>query len=310
MFAGLSDIVAEAFHHFQTDHVAGLLGLILLFSPGFDLLIGDLLDLGIEVFAVFGEFKQPRHVVDTGDMRVDVCETLRSGIELESFQQGFHADLNGVAETDSFDSGGLEHSSGEHSHRVGVVEEPGIGSDFFDVSGKIQHHRNGAQGSEDTADAEGVGDGLTQTVFLGDLEVDDSGGFISADLDRVDDKISSGEYEGLCCSKEHYNIPDPEFLNFFDKPEAYKPPKGAESIEELRERTADFLQEIVHNKSMENDTILVSTHGAALRGMISGISHIGIEDFWRGGVHKNCAVTIVDVKDGQARILEEGKTFY
>ena len=123
-------------------------------------------------------------------------------------------------------------------------------------------------------------------------------------------EISFGEYEGLCCSKEHYNIPDPEFLNFFDKPEAYKPPKGAESIEELRERTADFLQEIVHNKSMENDTILVSTHGAALRGMISGISHIGIEDFWRGGVHKYCAVTIVDVKDGQARILEEGKTFY
>ena len=123
-------------------------------------------------------------------------------------------------------------------------------------------------------------------------------------------EISFGEYEGLCCGKEHYNIPDPDFINFFNKPEDYQPPKGAESIDELRKRTADFLEEIVHNKAMENDTILVSTHGAALRGMISGISNIGVKDFWRGGVHKNCAVTIVDVKDGHAVILEEGKTFY
>ncbi len=123
-------------------------------------------------------------------------------------------------------------------------------------------------------------------------------------------EISFGVYEGLCCGKENYNIPDPEFMNFFDRPEAYKPPQGAESIEELRERTADFLQEIVHNKDMENDTILVSTHGAALRGLLSCINHIDIGDFWKGGVHKNCAVTTVEVRDGQAVIIEEGKTYY
>ncbi|MDE6619806.1 MAG: histidine phosphatase family protein [Lachnospiraceae bacterium] len=123
-------------------------------------------------------------------------------------------------------------------------------------------------------------------------------------------EIGFGEYEGLCCGKDNYNIPDPDFMNFFDKPEAYKPPKGAEGIEELKVRTADFLQEIVHNRNMENDTILVSTHGAALRGLLSNINNIGIEDFWRGGVHKNCAVTLVDVKDGRAVIIEEGKTYY
>ena len=99
-------------------------------------------------------------------------------------------------------------------------------------------------------------------------------------------------------------------MNFFDKPEAYKPPAGAEGIDELKARTADFLQEIVHNKNMVDDTILVSTHGAALRALLSNISNIGIEDFWKGGVHKNCAVTIVDVRDGQAVITEEGKTYY
>lgn len=123
-------------------------------------------------------------------------------------------------------------------------------------------------------------------------------------------EIGFGEYEGLCCGKDNFNIPDPEFMNFFDKPEAYKPPRGAEGIDELKARTADFLQEIVHNKNMENDTILVSTHGAALRGLLSCINGAGLKDFWKGGVHKNCAVTIVDVNDGRALIIEEGRTYY
>ena len=99
-------------------------------------------------------------------------------------------------------------------------------------------------------------------------------------------------------------------MNFFDKPEEYQPPKGAETIEELKVRTGDFLQEIVHNKHIENETILVSTHGAALRGLLSNMRGIGIEDFWKGGVHKNCAVTIVDVNHGQTLIMKEGITYY
>ena len=66
----------------------------------------------------------------------------------------------------------------------------------------------------------------------------------------------------------------------------------------------------MHNKDMEDETILVSTHGAALRGILSHISHTKIADFWGGGVHKNCAVTIVEAKQGKVSILEEGKVFY
>ncbi len=128
--------------------------------------------------------------------------------------------------------------------------------------------------------------------------------------DRRIIEISFGEYEGLCCDKEHYNIPDPEFMKFFDKPQEYKPPQGAETIAALRERTTDFFEELVHNKDIEKETILISTHGAALRGILSHINNLGIEDFWRGGVHKNCAVTIVDVDNGKASIIAEGKTYY
>lgn len=123
-------------------------------------------------------------------------------------------------------------------------------------------------------------------------------------------EIGFGEYEGLCCSKEGYNIPDPDFMNFFNKPEAYNPPNGGESIEALCKRTAEFLDEIMHNNDMENETILVSTHGAALRGILSCVNNLEISDFWQGGVHKNCAVTIADIKEGSAHIVEEGRIFY
>ena len=35
-----------------------------------------------------------------------------------------------------------------------------------------------------------------------------------------------------------------------------------------------------------------------------------MERYWDGGVHKNCAVTIVEVKDGKTTILQEAVTYY
>ena len=56
-------------------------------------------------------------------------------------------------------------------------------------------------------------------------------------------EICFGIYEGYCCSREHYTIPDPAFMNFFVDPGNYIPPEGGESIEQLCRRTTDFLHE-------------------------------------------------------------------
>ena len=123
-------------------------------------------------------------------------------------------------------------------------------------------------------------------------------------------EISFGIYEGYHCGKDNYDIPDPDFINFFDNPEKYIPPKNAESIAELCKRTTDFLQELVYNKEYENDVILLSTHGAALRGLLSSVTGRGVDEFWKGGVHKNCAVTIVEAIDGKLVMREVGKVYY
>lgn len=123
-------------------------------------------------------------------------------------------------------------------------------------------------------------------------------------------EVSFGIYEGFHCSEKKYDIPDPQFIDFFKKPEAYCPPEKAESIEALCKRTTDFLQELVHNKELDKETILVSTHGAAMRGLLSSVYHRSKADFWLGGVHKNCAVTILETSETGIEILEEARTYY
>lgn len=122
-------------------------------------------------------------------------------------------------------------------------------------------------------------------------------------------EISFGDFEGLSCSKDHYTIPDPHFMDFFEHPDRYVAPKGGESIPEMCKRTTSFLRELVEDRSLENDTILLSTHGAAMMGLLSTVHQCELENFWNGGVHKNCAVTILDVTDGKIEIVEENKVF-
>lgn len=123
-------------------------------------------------------------------------------------------------------------------------------------------------------------------------------------------EISFGPYEGHCCRKEGYNIPDPDFKRFFTTPADYVPPKGAESIAHLCKRTTDFLQELVQNPDYQDKHILLSCHGAVLKGLLSSFTIKDLNDFWRGGVHKNCGVTILDVKDGEIAIRQENVVYY
>ena len=123
-------------------------------------------------------------------------------------------------------------------------------------------------------------------------------------------EISFGVLEGKIYNPQKGIVDDPQLEKFFEHPESYQCPEGGESISHLIERTGDFLQELVHTKAYEEETILVSCHGAALRGLLAGVKEMELKDFWKGGVHKNCAVTILEVYDGVITILEEGKIYY
>lgn len=122
-------------------------------------------------------------------------------------------------------------------------------------------------------------------------------------------EMAFGEWEGRCCSKEGWNLPE-EFHRFFDAPDQYQAPKGGEDFFMLKKRTGQFLEELYQRKDLEDKTILITTHGAALCGMLNNIKNQPISEFWGEGVHKNCAVTEIEVKDGKPEILSENQVYY
>ncbi len=118
-------------------------------------------------------------------------------------------------------------------------------------------------------------------------------------------EIDFGAYEG-----ESFQLDDENLQNFFSKPEAYYSVDGSESIESVFERTGEFLSELYKKQEYEDSTILLSTHGAALCGLLCNIKQWGKADFWKGGLHKNCGFSIVEVTDGVPKIIEEATVAY
>lgn len=127
--------------------------------------------------------------------------------------------------------------------------------------------------------------------------------------DKRIQEISFGEFEGMSYHPQNYELSDPDFMNFFNAPESYRVPKGGESFEEIIARTGDFWRTITTDPQYQGKTILVSTHGCALKAILANIRQTSVAEFWGSGVHKNCAVTIVEIADDGVNV-EEGKLFY
>lgn len=118
-------------------------------------------------------------------------------------------------------------------------------------------------------------------------------------------EISFGEWEGYSATNPEYPAPDPDFHNFFDRPECYRAPKGAESFEQLLARTGDFLRELAARTEYEHETILVSVHGAVMRALLANIKHTDLAHFWDQGVPKNCAVAIARTEQGCWKLVRQ-----
>lgn len=118
-------------------------------------------------------------------------------------------------------------------------------------------------------------------------------------------EVNFGAYEG-----EDFRLGDENLQNFFARPELYYPVNGSESMESILERTGTFLSELYANPKYQDSTILITTHGAALCGLLCNIKKWEIADFWKGGLHKNCGLSIVEVTDGVPKILEEAMIVY
>ncbi len=124
------------------------------------------------------------------------------------------------------------------------------------------------------------------------------------------EEMSFGSYEGMCCKGEGAEIPAEEFKKFFTDPAHYKTPDDGESFAEFCGRVEAFLVELFQCEAYEDRTILISVHGAVLCAILRAVKQNPLQMFWSGGVHKNCGVTIMDVRNGVPEIIRENVIYY
>lgn len=123
------------------------------------------------------------------------------------------------------------------------------------------------------------------------------------------EEMAFGEYEGKCCARDNWELPE-DFHKFFNDPAGFVPGKGGESFADVKKRTGEFLKSLYKKTEGVYENILITTHGAALAGMLNNIRKEPLEKYWGIEVHSNCGVTEVEVKNGEATILSENVTYY
>lgn len=179
----------------------------------------------------------------------------------------------------------------------------------------VELNENGRRLAKETA--EGMADIPFDLVFTSPLkraketaEIVLNGRSIPILEDERIIEIAFGEDEGKPWRKSEGFAGDPNIYCFFEHPEQYQPGYGAESIEALALRTADFMKDICSRTELQDKTILVSSHGAAVRGILNSLKTWKLEEFWGEGVAPNCGVAIIECRDGSPVLLEQNKIYY
>lgn len=113
-------------------------------------------------------------------------------------------------------------------------------------------------------------------------------------------EIDFGIWEGLGCGPKNMEIPEESFREFFQDPEKVQMPKGGETAAQVKKRTGAFLQELSQDPLLRDKTILIASHGFAVRAMLNPF-YEHPEDFWQGHPPYNCAVNLLET-DGQGRL--------
>ena len=121
-------------------------------------------------------------------------------------------------------------------------------------------------------------------------------------------EIAFGEAEGRSITAAKAD-PEDRMHAFFCDPEAFVPMAGGESFEDVRRRTAAFMEECVLPLEGTCEAVLVASHGVAIRSIVNPVAGIPLKDFWKV-LMKNCTVTVLSVENGQVRIAEEPKLYY
>ena len=194
------------------------------------------------------------------------------------------------------------------------------GETDWNKAGRLQGQTNIPLNANGIHLAEQTGEGLKDVPF--DLA-------ISSPLDRVMEtarqvlrgrivpvipderieEISFGDWEGENIRGESKILPVDFWQIFKENPAAYKRPPHGENFADVLKRTGELYRDLCTKPEYQGKTILISSHGCASRCFLNHFFE-DKEDVWRGGVPKNCAVSIAKIIKGVGKVEELDHIYY
>lgn len=130
----------------------------------------------------------------------------------------------------------------------------------------------------------------------------------SLDVEKLDGlhEFNFGEFEGKTIDEIEKKYPE-ENYNLWNKPEAYVP-VGGEDFEDLFKRVGASFNEIV--KKSKGGNTLVVTHGVYISALLAMIENKEIKDIWEIPIVDNTSLTIIEVLEGEPKIISMNNTEY
>ena len=102
-----------------------------------------------------------------------------------------------------------------------------------------------------------------------------------------DERLSEMDFGAL--DGTAYDRSSPALQAFFYQPSAFTPVAGMETFEEILARTKSFLDDLRREAVPGDGNLLIQTHGACMRALISNLDHLPLDDFWANRID-NCAL--------------------
>ena len=100
-------------------------------------------------------------------------------------------------------------------------------------------------------------------------------------------EMAFGIYEGF---ENCFSFPDCPMYAFFKNPVEYKAPQGAESMDELFERTGAFLKEVAMPQVEAGKDVLIVGHGAMNSSIVCQVKKRDLSEFWADPI-PNCKLS-------------------
>lgn len=122
-------------------------------------------------------------------------------------------------------------------------------------------------------------------------------------------EINLGSWEGKGVTKDNLEIPYRQRQLFLGDPMHLENVYGGETAADVIRRTGEFYRSITEDPDNEGKTLLVSTHGCAMRALLNSV-YEDKSDFWHGKAPDNCAVNIIEYSDGESTLVGDDLIYY